>query len=99
MSMRFHSRGWVLVVGVLVCAPSWLRAKDRGARPASEPRAEDAELLERHESCRHPQSVWLRGEYLLWFIKRHDFPPLITAGAGIDRPGALGQPGTRVLFG
>src|SRR5262245_58722053 len=99
MSMRFHSRAWVLVLGVLACVPPVLRAQQSWAPPMPEPRAEDAELLERHESCEHPHSVWLRGEYLLWYIKRHDFPPLITAGAGIDRPGALGQPGTRVLFG
>src|SRR5262245_4459773 len=67
--------------------------------PALEPRAEDVELLERHDACGHCPRLWLRAEYLLWYIKNHDFPALITSGMGVDRPGALGQPGTNVLFG
>ncbi|HZV04256.1 MAG TPA: BBP7 family outer membrane beta-barrel protein [Gemmataceae bacterium] len=39
-------------------------------------------------------------EYLLWFIRGQTLPPLLTGGSIADRvPGALGQPGTTVLFG
>jgi hypothetical protein len=39
-------------------------------------------------------------EYLLWFIKGQMLPPLLTSGSVADAvPGALGQPGTNVLFG
>jgi hypothetical protein len=45
--------------------------------------------------------VWVNAEYLLWWI--HSGPlrtPLVTTGSLADiPPGALGQPGTRVLFG
>lgn len=44
--------------------------------------------------------LWFRGEYLLWWFKDADIPPLVTTGSPADaEPGALGQPGTRVLFG
>lgn len=39
-------------------------------------------------------------EYLLWFIRGQPLPPLLTSGSVTDNPpGALGQPGTQVLFG
>src|SRR5206468_1061227 len=39
-------------------------------------------------------------EYLLWWLKGEHIPPLVTAGSASDLvPGALGQPGTAVLFG
>jgi len=39
-------------------------------------------------------------EYLLWFIRGQPLPPLLTTGPVTDMPpGALGQPGTQVLFG
>jgi hypothetical protein len=39
-------------------------------------------------------------EYLLWWVKGSPLPPLVTAGsAGDPNPGALGLPGTVVLFG
>jgi hypothetical protein len=43
---------------------------------------------------------WVRTEYLLWWIKDSNFPVLLTTGQTTDpRPGALGMPGTRILFG
>jgi hypothetical protein len=41
------------------------------------------------------------GEFLLWWVKGGPLPvPLVTAGTATDlNPGALGQPGTTVLFG
>ncbi|HXG12445.1 MAG TPA: BBP7 family outer membrane beta-barrel protein [Gemmataceae bacterium] len=51
--------------------------------------------------CGRPPLVWASAEYLLWWVKDGPLPlPLVTVGdpADID-PGALGQPGTRILFG
>jgi hypothetical protein len=43
---------------------------------------------------------WFQGEYLLWWTKGSNLPPLITTGpANAAIPGALGQPSTIVLFG
>jgi hypothetical protein len=39
-------------------------------------------------------------EYLLWFIRGQSLPPLLTTGPLVSPvPGALGQPGTAILFG
>jgi hypothetical protein len=39
-------------------------------------------------------------EYLLWFIRGDSLPPLLTTGPiAAAVPGALGQPGTSILFG
>jgi hypothetical protein len=47
-----------------------------------------------------PPRFWARAEYLLWWIKDSHYPPLVTTGAATDPlPGALGMPGTQVLFG
>ena len=48
-----------------------------------------------------PSSFWVRGEYLLWWIKDSQAPALITTGVpgATALPGVLGQPGTTVLFG
>jgi hypothetical protein len=45
-----------------------------------------------------PGRVWVRGEYLLWWIKNGPVPPLVTAGPA-GGAGVLGQPGTVTLFG
>lgn len=43
---------------------------------------------------------WISGEYLMWWMKGDDLPPLVTVGNPLDDvPGALGQPGTQVIFG
>jgi hypothetical protein len=41
---------------------------------------------------------WASGEYLLWWIRNSNLPPLVTAGPPTSG-GILGQPGTVVLFG
>jgi hypothetical protein len=48
-----------------------------------------------------PDCFWVRGEYLLWWIKNSQIPPLITTGAAgaTALPGVLGQSDTSVLFG
>ena len=46
--------------------------------------------------------LWFRGEYLLWWEKSANLPPLVTtspAGTPFNEAGVLGQPGTTVLFG
>ena len=43
---------------------------------------------------------WIGVDYLLWWTKGDHVPPLVTSGSPNDPvPGALGQPGTQVLFG
>ena len=53
-------------------------------------------------SCGPPGWLWLRGEYLLWWTKGMDTPPLITtspAGTPIGDAGVLGTPGVEILYG
>lgn len=44
---------------------------------------------------------WIRGEYLLWTLRNNPVPlPLITSASFSDPiPGAIGQPGTKILRG
>jgi hypothetical protein len=50
--------------------------------------------------CCPSEHFWMRAEYLLWTIKNNNYPALVTTGSTADtHPGALGAPGTRVLFG
>lgn len=43
---------------------------------------------------------WGSVDYLLWWLGNGSTPPLVSTGNPADSvPGALGQPGTRVLFG
>ena len=44
---------------------------------------------------------WFRGEYLLWWIKDGQLPPLVTTsppGTPREQAGVLGAPGTSILF-
>ena len=46
--------------------------------------------------------LWVRADYLVWWMKGGDTPPLVTtspAGTAQTAAGVIGQPGTRVLFG
>lgn len=52
--------------------------------------------------CNSPAYIWVRGEYLLWWTKGMDVPPLVTtspAGTPGADAGVLGVDGTSVLFG
>jgi hypothetical protein len=51
--------------------------------------------------CYAPYDRWYFGaEYLMWWGKGDRLPPLVTTGSAADPiPGALGQPGTALLFG
>jgi hypothetical protein len=43
---------------------------------------------------------WLSAEYLMWWTKGQQLPPLLTVGSpGDANPAALGQPGTSILYG
>jgi hypothetical protein len=47
-----------------------------------------------------PPRFWLRSDYLVWWTKGAPLPPLVTTGSTSDSmPGALGQPGTSILYG
>jgi hypothetical protein len=49
--------------------------------------------------CLGGNFVYGSAEYLLWFFKRDDAPPLVTnATTLVGTPGALGNPGTVILF-
>jgi hypothetical protein len=46
--------------------------------------------------------LWVHTDYLVWWMKGGDTPPLVTtspAGTAQTAAGVIGQPGTRVLFG
>jgi hypothetical protein len=50
--------------------------------------------------CTFGNRFYVNADYLLWWIKGSKTPPLVTQGsAGDPIPGALGLPGTTVLFG
>jgi Putative beta barrel porin-7 (BBP7) len=53
------------------------------------------------DCCGPPNhSFWASAEYLAWWVKGQTLPVLVTAGNPADAlPGALGQPGTTVLYG
>lgn len=52
------------------------------------------------QQCCRPTRFWVDAEFLLWFIRATRLPPLYTAGSPTDiLPGAIGMPGTSVLFG
>jgi Putative beta barrel porin-7 (BBP7) len=44
--------------------------------------------------------IWAQADFLQWWYRGGSVPPLVTAGSPLDPiPGALAQPGTRVLYG
>jgi hypothetical protein len=63
--------------------------------------AADGEALMPDEFGADPSCFYARAEYLMWWFKGAQLPPLVTTGPadvpGV--PGALGGPGTVVLFG
>jgi hypothetical protein len=50
-----------------------------------------------HDVCGPPGCAWVNLEYLTWWTKRGNVPPLAAVGPP-DSSGILGQPGTIVLF-
>jgi hypothetical protein len=49
--------------------------------------------------CGPPGNCWVSVEYLLWWIKNDNLPPLVTTGPAQFPVGFLGQPGTVILLG
>src|SRR5437764_1214525 len=62
--------------------------------------AGDGGCLPAREVCGPPGRFWASAEYLYWWTKGMNIPPLVTSGSAANAiPGALGQPGTGTLFG
>ena len=62
--------------------------------------APDAEAAEELEALKRPPRIWARSEFLLWWIRPANFPPLVTTGPFTElRPGALDSTETKILFG
>jgi len=50
--------------------------------------------------CGYPGRFWINAEYLMWWMKGSPLPTLVTTGPSTSpTPGAIGAPGTGVLFG
>ena len=50
--------------------------------------------------CIGPTGLWAKADYLLWTESGMHVPALVTQGSDADaHPGALGQPGTTILYG
>jgi hypothetical protein len=50
--------------------------------------------------CCFGNRIYGSAEYLLWFLRGQPLPPLVTTGPiNANPPGALGQPGTVILWG
>lgn len=76
-------------------------------RPVPEPEPPPAPVMEEASTMTEDEAeskasrrLWLRAEYLLWWIKDSNVPALLTTGSATDlRPGALDSANTSVLFG
>ena len=106
----------LLLLTILAASPTLARAQSSDLPTASEGEqrqlfagiknerafandAESAEIME--AAAARPIRYWIRGEYLIWFIKSPRVPTVITQGEFTDRPspGALGAFGTMPQFG
>jgi hypothetical protein len=90
-------------LGVLLALPLPSVAQEPEAIPPwgrelAEPSPAAHEAGETGES--HPAFFWLQAEYLLWYGKNTNVPILLTRGqTTVPRPGALDEPGTKILYG
>src|SRR5262245_7150744 len=95
-SMHLHAGAAFAQESPLV--PPW----GRDLPPAeSTPAPDISELLADQSAGASEHGAWrFVGEYLLWWTKNARVPPLLTTGPTTDaRPGALGQPFTKLLYG
>jgi hypothetical protein len=53
--------------------------------------------------CSPPGRFWVRGDWMMWWTKGANLPPLVTNSTNSTLPrgqaGALGQPGTTIVYG
>jgi hypothetical protein len=103
-----RNRLFVVLIACLACAAE-IQAQENPAAPtgpaSSAPVLQEAEppgpFWDDHGGPA-PYRVWAGAEYLLWWMKGDKLPPLVTtspAGTPVSEAGALGAPGTTVLFG
>src|SRR5262245_49021864 len=87
--------------GLSFCLIAWLAAGACQAQdwmPSVLPCSESIVECER-SGCANPR-LWGGADYILWWFRRGPTPPLVVTGSPDDQfPGALDQPGTKVLFG
>jgi hypothetical protein len=89
-----------LVAATLSIAGTLLAAASAHADELKLPAKAAPPLYRKAPPLAEPSRFWFGAEFLLWSTKRASLPPLATVGDPADPfPGALGQPGTRVLFG
>lgn len=67
-------------------APNWMHAYGPGCHPC-----------EPNEIKYYGGHIWLNAEYLFWWLKGDNTPPLVTGGSA-SSAGILGNPGTTILF-
>jgi hypothetical protein len=48
--------------------------------------------------CGTPHKIWFSGEYLMWWMRQNQLPPILTSGPAASR-GILNSPGTVVIGG
>jgi len=78
--------------------PPWAE-KFQEPEPARE-RSHHWHFFELREDSERGPTVWLRPEYILSWIHSSRLPPLVTTGLATDsRPGALGNPFTKISYG
>jgi Putative beta barrel porin-7 (BBP7) len=98
-------RNAILVSGLLSLVsalPLSAQSPPPGSGPTATLEFKDANppILESMPAARESYRVWASGEYLLWWTKNAPSAILVTTGSAADAfPGALGQAGTRTLFG
>ena len=70
------------------------------APPMAEPPVDPMFAEPMHKGPFDGPSIFVEVDFLRWWYARPTLPPLVTSGSANDAvPGALGQPGTRVLIG
>lgn len=96
----------VLLICVASCpgqpaAQSLMDLKPEKLAPNQPDSREHSPFVDEKETESTPAArLWLRSEYLLWWIKDSNLPILVTSGSAADAlPGAIGQPGTAIQFG
>ncbi len=104
MRCRFNLWATLLITAVLALAPTSIRSQQHGpALPgANQYYAPRATLgFEERRECVAGSRFWMSADFLLWWMKGQDVPPLVTTGPPTQAifPGVLGLAGTNVVLG